>query len=78
MIGGYGGDEFIIILPKTDNSNAKITCERLLNQIQKKTVAFSGDNISINGSIGYSSYIEEFLEVTVMMNQADLAMYKAK
>jgi diguanylate cyclase (GGDEF)-like protein len=30
VIGGYGGDEFIIILPKTDNSNAKITCERLL------------------------------------------------
>ena len=78
VIGRYGGDEFIIILPETDSNNAKITCERLLNQIRKKTIAFGGDNIPITASIGYSSYMEEFPEVTIMMNQADLAMYKAK
>jgi diguanylate cyclase (GGDEF)-like protein len=78
VIGRYGGDEFIIILPETDSSNAKITCERLLNQIRATEIPVNEDTISITASIGYSSYLEEFPEVAVMMNQADLAMYEAK
>ena len=78
IIGRYGGDEFIIVLPESNEFDAKATCERLLVQIQEASIPINGDTVTITASIGYTSHLHDLPDFTEMMDQADQAMYLAK
>ncbi len=67
----YGGDEFTVILPDTDEAQAKLVAERIRSTFQKK----SFDKLSI--SIGVIEYTEK-LSPKSFIKFADECMYKAK
>lgn len=78
IIGRYGGDEFIILLPEARQYEAKAACERLRSQIKDTEININEEKVSFTASIGYVSHDENPPNLEKMINQADQAMYESK
>lgn len=76
----FGGEEFIILLPKTSKENAKIIAEKIRNITQEYTFIINNDEkLNCTISLGVSQIdhnIQNPLESTI--NKADKALYTAK
>ena len=77
-IARIGGDEFTLIITDIDNkeSVAKIA-NKILATIQQ-TFSLHGNKFNISASIGISIFPENSEDISMLVKQADLAMYKAK
>jgi len=75
MIGRWGGEEFIIVLPQTPLEDAKVSMERLKHEIN----AFSFTDIGhITCSYGLCSVSTPNFEEKELITCADDALYEAK
>lgn len=74
MVGRWGGEEFIFILPNTDENGAMKLAEKIRRQISEMT--FSHPE-KITGSLGVSVYRGDSSIVTII-SRADQALYAAK
>lgn len=76
----YGGEEFAIILPETDKQGALIRAERLRQSIAE--FAFEHRESQPGGlvtvSVGVSTYPEDGITKTEILERADQALYAAK
>lgn len=70
-----GGDEFVAILPYTDQAGARIFIEKIQDQLSKGTVSASMGSATISG-IMESDKIKE--KAAYLIEHADAAMYRAK
>ena len=78
IVGRYGGEEFIIILPKTNLSSAWVVAERLRTIIEKTEMKDSAGNVfAITVSQGLAGW-ERDEDATSLISRADEALYKAK
>lgn len=73
----WGGDEFVIILPKTDREKSYILAERIRNTIQDYEFSFDDIKLKITISVGIVS-IDEKIDIEQFIDFADKALYKAK
>jgi diguanylate cyclase (GGDEF)-like protein len=76
----YGGEEFTIILPKTDSAGAKDIAEKIRTFVQKRKIPHQDSPISayISLSIGIASFNGQFKYVNELTKAADEALYRAK
>jgi len=74
----YGGDEFVVVLPETDQAGALRVGEKLRFDLSRLGVRGNGDLITTSASIGLVSYPEDGRTSLELMRRADLAMYEAK
>ncbi|MCD6418510.1 diguanylate cyclase [bacterium] len=76
----YGGDEFVIILSKTDRIEAQDVAERLCSRIAR--TSFLGEkgirNEHITVSIGIAILTEDIANAEELLRQADSALYESK
>lgn len=72
-----GGDEFVLLLPETDQSAAIIVAERLRAQIQNHSRVFP-DKTQISVSIGVAGASLDMTSFNELYKNADLALYEAK
>lgn len=71
----WGGEEFVILLPKTDETQANILAERIRKDFTDNIKSLFNMNITI--SIGISQYyIDDSIET--FTERADKALYQAK
>ncbi len=71
----YGGDEFTIIMPRTNAASAEQVCRRLA----QAPLNFDSGDIPISLSIGYvTTGPDEFDDIDTLIKKADQAMYVAK
>ncbi len=75
IFGRWGGEEFIILLPKTGLNNAIIIAERF--RIQIKELQFESLDYSITASFGVSQYSVKNTDNDFII-KADEALYEAK
>jgi len=73
----YGGEEFVIILNRIDNSHCKNITNRLLELVRKNKLIYKGQNIQMTVSIGASKYKQNDTP-DGLLSRADKALYKAK
>jgi diguanylate cyclase (GGDEF)-like protein len=73
----YGGEEFIVILPYTDKSQAYIVGERIRERVANMVFGTEGTRL-ITISAGISSYPVDGVTMSELINSADIALYKAK
>ena len=87
IVGRWGGEEFVALLPKADAEGAMIVADRLRYHIDSIAVPSprlrdSGvrHNITITVSIGVTTYLGHDPTITIqdLLHQCDSAMYQAK
>jgi two-component system cell cycle response regulator len=77
VIGRIGGEEFLCILPRTDEKQCKVIAERLLKKISKKTY-LEKPGLQITVSIGIATLSEVSPTSEMLYLHADAALYQAK
>ena len=76
ILGRYGGEEFVVLMPDTQIEEAKIFAEKIRKQIEY--LKFDNQNIKITVSIGLSSFPQSGFNKQELLTKADQALYKAK
>ncbi|MEN6350177.1 MAG: PAS domain S-box protein [Syntrophomonas sp.] len=74
IVARWGGDEFIILLPRTDQKSASKICERIFNISD----SMSDLPIPISISLGLSSRSADPLEMRELIKEAEDKMYRNK
>jgi diguanylate cyclase (GGDEF)-like protein len=78
MIGRFGGEEFIILLPNTSTTQAKSIAERCRIAIsQLSFISEDHQEFSVSASFGISSS-QNASESHLIISQADQALYAVK
>lgn len=73
-----GGEEFILILPKTDLEGAYFIAERLRKYMEANPISAEPDPFHIYVSIGVTVYTPEISKPDQMLKVVDEALYEAK
>jgi diguanylate cyclase (GGDEF)-like protein len=78
LIGRYGGEELIILLPETDSETALLVAERLRSSIEEPPIKVSNGEVHVTVSVGVAAKDEYTTTLETLIARADQAMYIAK
>jgi two-component system, cell cycle response regulator len=94
IVGRYGGDEFALLLPKTNLDGATLVCERIIEQLKGNSLDGPNGTIPLKVSIGVCSLeahnfsheeivrpvtVDYFLDMyKYIVDSTDQALYQAK
>jgi diguanylate cyclase (GGDEF)-like protein/PAS domain S-box-containing protein len=78
IVGRMGGEEFAVILPDTNLSEARVLAERLLHTVARTPLAHEVSLIKITISIGVAQLNIHSESADSALKQADQALYRAK
>ena len=79
IVGRYGGEEFVVILPETNLQAAQKIAERLLLGIRNVRVALENKHTNLTASIGVVERNQlDTQSIDLLISLADQAMYAAK
>ncbi len=80
VLARYGGEEFVILLPETGCEHAKQMAERLRTRLANAPIRIDGKELKITASFGIASASKEdnTVNLDILLNRADKALYKAK
>jgi len=79
IVGRYGGDEFMIILPETDAHTASTIIDRLRRNIEDLEITVLKDKkAKITASFGISTFPEDGTSPDDLLIEGDERLYKAK
>ncbi len=73
----YGGEEFVIVLNRVDNTSCKSITERLLKIISDNRLIYKNSSLNVTMSVGTTVLVEGDTPDTLIA-RADKALYKAK
>jgi len=74
----WGGEEFLAILPDTDENGALRIAERLRQEIENFSITLNEQKISTSASIGIACYPRDGDTPDFLVKAADAALYEAK
>ncbi|MBI3241164.1 MAG: diguanylate cyclase [Chloroflexi bacterium] len=78
LLGRYGGEEFVVLLPVTDRHNALIGAERLSRCIAQLFISTDVGPLTVTISLGVATMDSTCADVETLLDRADQAMYAAK
>ena len=82
VVGRYGGEEFVILMPETGVESARLVAERLRESIASQRMDTEKGPISVTISIGIAesgmSGPGEGLTLDALLSRTDQALYNAK
>ncbi|UXY17186.1 GGDEF domain-containing protein [Chitiniphilus purpureus] len=78
VFGRYGGEEFILILPQTDQHGARVVAERIRAAIAAEPVASGEGTIPVTASLGVACFSPELGTPQAVTHAADEALYHSK
>ncbi|MCA1667299.1 MAG: diguanylate cyclase [Thermomicrobia bacterium] len=79
LVGRYGGEEFVAVLPETDGAQALIVAERLrLNVARHRLDLPSGEAVGTTISAGVAVFPADATTMDTLIRIADTALYAAK
>ncbi len=76
----YGGEEFVVILPETEQRDTMLIAERIRKRVEELDMSDEEglENLKITISIGVASFPENATTEKSLIEAADKAMYNAK
>ena len=78
LVGRFGGEEFLVLVPNCALSAAMVVAERLRLSIATDKMAIGQFAIPVTVSVGVSTIKEAKLDTNLALQAADLALYEAK
>ncbi|MCW3172834.1 sensor domain-containing diguanylate cyclase [Shewanella subflava] len=79
LVSRFGGEEFAIILPNTDEDGAIQVAEMIRKAIEVLSIKWDSHDIPLTVSIGISvAIVDSDDHPTILLDQADKALYQAK
>ncbi|GAP22042.1 diguanylate cyclase [Leptolinea tardivitalis] len=78
ILGRYGGDEFVILLPETDLANALQVADRLRIAISGKKIETPIGDLDLTVSVGVADIDDDTTTFDALIEKADQAMFQAK
>jgi len=78
LLGRFGGEEFIIILPDTSKEAAVFVAERIRQQIEKQQIKAYDEALKVTISIGIATFPVDARGYEELIDKSDWALYRAK
>lgn len=78
VVGRYGGEELVVMLPETDLAGALKVGEKIRNAVENLQIVYKDKQLSVTISIGASASGEQINNPEALLRVADEKMYKAK
>lgn len=77
VVGRWGGEEFVILLPETDADGARVVAENLRAAVAGSKFSSSAGEFSLTLTMGVAE-LTSALSVDQVVQRADVAMYRGK
>ena len=78
IVGRWGGDEFVILLPKTNDEEVHIIMDRIISYFERLTTKDAVKGVTPSISLGYGVKKHESDDIMDIMRIAETNMYKRK
>ncbi len=78
VVGRYGGDEILVLMPETDLHEALQAGNRILSRVAGSPLAVEREQVALSASIGIAIYPEHGRDKEALLRAADFALYQAK
>lgn len=78
IVGRFGGEEFILLLPDTDLDNAMVVIDRLREKLQASPIEADGKEICITATFAVTEVTAEDVTIEDVIRRADKALYQGK
>jgi diguanylate cyclase (GGDEF)-like protein len=78
VVGRFGGEEFVVLLPRADTVEARRVAERLRRRIGRMAVPVDDAMITVTISVGVALMSIHGDDLIELLAAADLALYRAK
>lgn len=78
IVGRYGGEEFIIIIPDAQSSEAVVIAERIRKTVEQTPITFATTTINVTLSQGVATASKQDRSFEAVVKRADEALYQAK
>jgi diguanylate cyclase (GGDEF)-like protein len=78
IVGRFGGEEFVVLLPGTDTVEACRVAERLRSRVRRMAVPAEDGSVTVTISVGLSLLRTHGDDLIELLAAADLALYRAK
>lgn len=78
LIGRFGGEEFLLILPHTDLAGAEAFCHRLRDHVERHPLQLGDQSITMTASFGVSTLGPDMDTAQKLLRIADRNLYQAK
>jgi two-component system cell cycle response regulator len=74
----YGGEEFCLLLPETNEDNAAIWANRIRERLSEMVIEYGDQNLQITASFGIAQRMEDTNSPEQLVDMADQALLVAK
>ena len=78
LFGRVGGEEFVILMPHCNGSQALAAADRVLDTIRSEPFAHNGSALCVTASIGVAELDPDDARLDRLMQDADAGLYRAK
>lgn len=78
LIGRYGGEEFVVLMPDTDGNAALAVAERARHAVAQRGIDVNGTTLHITVSGGVAEFSRDGADWDALLTAADQALYEAK
>ena len=83
LVGRYGGDEFVVLLPDTDLTGAEYFADKVHGAVRNVVDAYADADtakLDLSVSIGITTrrFDNQYMTLEALINQSDQALYSAK
>jgi diguanylate cyclase (GGDEF)-like protein len=78
IVGRYGGEEFVLMLPDTPLLNAELLAERLRKEVAELRIPCGGEEVRVSISLGIAELGAAGESLDELLHQSDCALYEAK
>jgi diguanylate cyclase (GGDEF)-like protein len=78
VLGRYGGEEFLALLPEVGIEGALVAGERVRRAVAEHPLDSAGKELSVTISVGAATFTPALATGLVLVDQADQALYRSK
>ncbi|MBJ7417433.1 MAG: GGDEF domain-containing protein, partial [Niveispirillum sp.] len=78
IVARYGGEELAVLLPETDEAEARVVAERIRETVGARPVEHEGSVIVLTASVGGAQYGAQDSDLARLIGRVDTALYRAK